>query len=57
MLMTLAHSSLPSEGHRLVLQLRSELHAGRPSCMIKKWVLASPAIEFFAALPGSTDEI
>ena len=26
--MTLAHSSLPSEGHRLVLQLRSELHAG-----------------------------
>ena len=28
MLMTLAHSSLPSEGHRLVLQLRSELHAG-----------------------------
>ena len=28
MLMTLAHSSLPSEGHRLFLQLRSELHAG-----------------------------
>ena len=28
MLMTLAHSSLPSEGHRLVLQLSSELHAG-----------------------------
>ena len=27
MLMTLAHSSLPSEGHRLVLQLRSELQA------------------------------
>ena len=27
MLMTLAHSSLPSEGHRLFLQLRSELHA------------------------------
>ena len=26
--MNLAHSSLPSEGHRLVLQLRSELHAG-----------------------------
>ena len=25
--MTLAHSSLPSEGHRLFLQLRSELHA------------------------------
>ena len=28
MLMNLAQSSLPSEGHRLVLQLRSELHAG-----------------------------
>ena len=27
MLMTLAHSSLPSEGHRLFLQLRSELQA------------------------------
>ena len=27
MLMNLAQSSLPSEGHRLFLQLRSELHA------------------------------